>query len=44
VGVPVKLGRGGIEDIIELQLSDAERDELHASATVYKESLNDLGL
>ena len=44
VGVPVKLGKNGIEDIIELQLSDTERNELHASATVYQESLTDLGM
>lgn len=44
VGVPVKLGREGIEDIIELQLSDAELKELHASATVYQSSLSDLGM
>ena len=44
VGVPVKLGKNGIEDIIELQLSDTERDELHASAAVYQESLSDLGM
>jgi malate dehydrogenase len=44
VGVPVKLGKNGIEDIIELQLSDTERDEIHASAAVYQESLSDLGM
>ena len=44
VGVPVKLGENGIEDIIELQLSDTERDELHASSAVYQESLSDLGM
>ena len=44
VGVPVKLGENGIEDIIELQLTDTERDELHASSAVYQESLSDLGM
>lgn len=32
VGLPVKLGSGGIEEIVEIELSDAERDALHASA------------
>ena len=31
-GVPVKLGRGGLEQIIEVDLTDAERSELHTSA------------
>ena len=32
VGVPVKLGAGGVKQIIELQLTDDERAALHASA------------
>src|ERR687884_1752864 len=32
VGVPVKLGAGGIEDVIELDLSDDEREQLEYSA------------
>jgi malate dehydrogenase len=32
VGVPVKLGAGGIEDIIEIDLSDDEREGLEYSA------------
>jgi malate dehydrogenase len=32
VGVPVKLGAGGIEEIIELDLSDDEREQLESSA------------
>ncbi len=31
-GVPCKLGRGGIERIIDIKLTDAERAELHQSA------------
>jgi malate dehydrogenase len=31
-GVPCKLGRGGLEGIIEIALTDAERAELHRSA------------
>lgn len=44
VGVPVKLGSGGIEEVIELELSDDERAALHASASVYQESLDELGI
>ena len=32
MGVPVKLGAGGIEEIVELDLSDEERQALHESA------------
>ncbi|HEX9754924.1 MAG TPA: malate dehydrogenase [Gemmatimonadales bacterium] len=31
-GVPVKLGRGGLEQIVEVELTAAERTALHASA------------
>ncbi|HXY84291.1 MAG TPA: malate dehydrogenase [Gaiellaceae bacterium] len=37
IGVPVKLGRGGIEEIVELDLSDDERRSLEASATAVRE-------
>jgi len=30
-GVPVKLGRGGVQEIVEVALEDGERDALHAS-------------
>ena len=32
VGLPVKLGSGGVEQVIEIELTDAERTDLHASA------------
>ena len=44
VGVPVKLGSNGIEEIIQLNLTDEEREALHASATVYQKSLEELGI
>jgi malate dehydrogenase len=31
-GVPCKLGRGGLERVLEIKLSDSERAELHKSA------------
>jgi malate dehydrogenase len=37
MGVPVKLGGGGIEEIIELDLSDDERRMLQASADAVRE-------
>jgi malate dehydrogenase len=37
MGVPVKLGSGGIEEIIELDLSDDERGMLQASADAVRE-------
>jgi len=37
VGVPVKLGSGGVEEIVELDLSDAERAELEASSSAVRE-------
>jgi malate dehydrogenase len=37
VGVPVKLGAGGIEEIVELDLSDDERQMLQASADAVRE-------
>jgi malate dehydrogenase len=37
MGVPVKLGRRGIEQIIELDLSDDERQALEASAAAVRE-------
>jgi malate dehydrogenase len=37
MGVPVKLGAGGIEEILELELSDDEREQLQASASAVRE-------
>ena len=37
MGVPVKLGVGGIEEIIELDLTEAERAELDASVAAVRE-------
>jgi malate dehydrogenase len=37
VGVPVKLGVGGIEEIVEIELSDEEKQELAKSAGAVKE-------
>ena len=37
MGVPVKLGAAGVEEIVELDLSDDERQELEASAGAVRE-------
>ncbi len=37
VGVPVKLGAGGIEEVIELELSESEREDLEYSANDVRE-------
>jgi malate dehydrogenase len=37
VGLPVKLGKNGIEEIIQISLTDKEREELHISAGHVKE-------
>ena len=37
VGVPVRLGREGIEEIVEIELDDAEREALQASAGAVRE-------
>ncbi|MDX9701412.1 MAG: malate dehydrogenase [Candidatus Auribacterota bacterium] len=40
IGVPVKLGRDGVLDIIELNLTGEERASLHASAKVVSDNFN----
>jgi malate dehydrogenase len=43
IGVPCILGPGGIEQVIELELTREELSELQGSGKVYKESLAILG-
>lgn len=40
LGVPVKLGKNGIEEIIELKLNDDEKELVKASAAAVKEVMN----
>jgi malate dehydrogenase len=42
VGVPVKLGRDGIVEVVEIELSDAERAAFHASADSVRQLLETL--
>jgi malate dehydrogenase len=37
VGVPVKLGKDGVDEIIEIDLSEQERADLHSSADAVRE-------
>lgn len=43
IGVPVVLGAGGVEKIIELQLDKEELGALHKSAETYREILKSMG-
>jgi malate dehydrogenase len=44
LGVPVKLGRGGAEQIIEIRLKDDERAALMKSAAAVKELTTVIGV
>jgi malate dehydrogenase len=39
VGVPARLGMQGIEEVLELHLTDAEHEALHRSANVVRENI-----
>jgi malate dehydrogenase len=40
VGVPVKLGKNGVEKIVEVKLTEAETKLLHESAAAVKEIMD----
>jgi malate dehydrogenase len=42
IGVPIVLGRKGVERIIELELADAELESLQGSGNFYKSQLSEL--
>jgi malate dehydrogenase len=44
VGVPVKLGAGGAEEIIQIKLTSEEKEALHRSAGSVRELVNVLGI
>lgn len=44
VGVPVKLGMGGLKEIVEIELTGEEKKALHASAAHVKETMSKLNL
>jgi malate dehydrogenase len=41
IGVPVKLGKGGIKEVIEVELTDSESDLLNASAKAVRGTLEE---
>lgn len=41
IGVPVKLGKGGIKEVIEVDLTDQEQELMNASAKAVRSTLND---
>ena len=43
-GVPVQLGRNGVEKIYEYELTDSERDAFNKSASGVKENIAKLNL
>jgi len=42
IGVPVKLGEAGVEEIIQIELTDEERDALHQSASSVQNLVDDM--
>jgi malate dehydrogenase len=44
IGVPVKLGKGGVKEIVEIELTGEEKKALHASAADVKETMSKLNL
>lgn len=43
IGVPIKLGAAGVEEIIEIKLTDDELQALHKSAQTYRDGISLLG-
>ena len=43
IGVPIKLGANGIEEILEIELTDDELGALQASAQTYRKGIALLG-
>ncbi len=43
VGVPVKLGAGGVEEVVEVELSEGEQSALRASADAVRELVGVMG-
>lgn len=41
IGVPVKLGKGGIKEVIEVELTNSESDLMNASANAVRGTLNE---
>lgn len=44
IGVPVRLGRAGVKEVVEIDLTDEEKKALHKSAAIYRESIIECGM
>ena len=44
IGLPMILGRDGVENIVEIPLNQLEKDNLHESANALKKILTDMGI
>ena len=44
LGVPVKIGSNGVEEIIEINLTDEEKNALNRSAAMVKESIENVSI
>jgi len=42
IGVPVKLGKGGVKEVIELKLNDKEHEALRSSAKIIEGKIRDI--
>jgi malate dehydrogenase len=43
IGVPVKLGANGVEDILEIELEESELEALQKSSQTYREGIQVIG-
>lgn len=43
VGVPVRLCEEGVKEVVEISLTDKEKEALHKSAAIYRESIKSIG-
>ncbi len=44
IGLPAELGKDGVQEIIELEITAAEKAELKKSAEIYQKSIKEIGL
>ncbi len=42
VGVPVRLGKKGVREVVEISLTDKEKEALHKSAAIYRQSIKEI--
>ena len=42
--MPVRLGKVGVREVVEISLTDKEKEALHKSAEIYRESIIECGM